>query len=65
MSLTPLPPSPTPSPPPPQRKVHLWGIYFALPAMTGPLPAGLKFKENTAKQCPLSVLTGIYINQLM
>ena len=64
MSLTPLPPSTTPFPPP-QRKVHIWGIYFALPALNGPLPAGLKFKENTAKQCPLSFLTGIYINQLM
>ena len=41
MSLNPLPPPP--------RKVHFCGIYFALPAMNGPLPAKLKFRENTAK----------------
>ena len=38
MSLAPLPPSP--------RKVRLWYIIFALPAMDGPLPAELKFGEN-------------------
>ena len=31
----------------PHRKVHLWHIFFALPAMKGPLPAELKFRENT------------------
>ena len=39
MSLTPLPPSP--------RKVCLWRIFFALPFRNGPLPAELKFRENT------------------
>ena len=33
--------------PPPPRKVHLWHILFALPAMNGPFPAELKFRENT------------------
>ena len=37
MSLTPLPP------PPPEEKY----IFFALPSMNGPLPAELKFRENT------------------
>ena len=36
MSLTPLPP--------PGEKY----IFFALPSMNGPLPAELKFRENTA-----------------
>ena len=40
MSLTALPPPP--------RKVRLWHIFFALPAMNGPLPAEQKFRENTA-----------------
>ena len=40
MSITPLPSSP--------RKVHLWGIFLPLiPAMKDPLPAELKFRENT------------------
>ena len=39
MSRTPLPPAP--------RKVHLWCIFSALPAMNGPLLAELKFRENT------------------
>ena len=39
MSLTALPPPP--------RKVRLWHIFFALPAMNGPLPAEQKFRENT------------------
>ena len=39
MSFTPLPPSP--------RKLRLWRIFFALPARNGPLPAELKFRENT------------------
>ena len=43
MSLTP----PLPYSPPP-RKVCLWHIFFALTAMNGPLPAELKFRENTA-----------------
>ena len=30
------------------RKVHLWCIFFALPAMSFPLPAVLKVRENTA-----------------
>ena len=33
--------------PPPPRKVRLWHIFFALPAMNGPLPAEQKFRENT------------------
>ena len=38
----------TPSLPPPHRKLCLWRILsFALPAMNGPLPADLKFRENT------------------
>ena len=50
MSLTPPPPSP--------RKVRLWRIFFALPVKNGPLPAELKFRENTATPhsvCWLSV----------
>ena len=39
MSLTALPPPP--------RKVRLWHIFFALPAMNGSLPAEQKFRENT------------------
>ena len=35
-------------PPPPPKKVHLWCMFFALLAMNGPLPAELKFRENTA-----------------
>ena len=31
----------------PPRKVHLWHIFVALPAMNGPLPAELKFREKT------------------
>ena len=42
MSLTPIPIPPTP-PPPPSRKVHLWGIFFALPAEH-------KFKETDTEQ---------------
>jgi len=33
--------------PPPPQKVNLWGIFFALKAMNGPLLAELKFRENT------------------
>ena len=33
--------------PPLPRKVHLWHIFFAVRAMKGPLPAELKFRENT------------------
>ena len=40
MFLTPLPLLPL-------RKVHLWHIFFALPAMNGQLPSELKFGENT------------------
>ena len=32
--------------PPYPRKVRLW-VFLVLPAMNGPLPAELKFKENT------------------
>ena len=39
ISLTPWIPPPSP----PSRKVHLWGIFFSL-------PAELKFKENTEKE---------------
>lgn len=49
MSLALLPPSPSPSPSPSPRKVHLWGIFFALPAMNGPLPAEIKFRDNTGR----------------
>ena len=38
MSLTPLPP------PPPLLEKY---IFFALPFMSGPLPAELNFRENT------------------
>ena len=48
MSHTPLPPAP--------RKVHFWCTFFALPAMNGPLPAELKFRENTA----LATITAFY-----
>ena len=37
----------TPPPPPPPGKLCLWCIFFAFPAMNGPLPAELKFRENT------------------
>ena len=38
--------------PPPQESVH---IFFALPAMNGPLPAELKFRENPDKVCFISL----------
>ena len=41
--------------PPPLRNVHLWGIFFALPAMNGPLPAELKFKDNTDQSILVSI----------
>ena len=41
MSLTPLLRS--------RKKVRLWRIFFALPVRNGPLPAELKFRENTAQ----------------
>ena len=41
--------------PPPLRNVHLWGIFFALPAMNGPLPAELKFRENTDQSILVSI----------
>ena len=45
MSLTPIPAPPLPTPL--SRKVHLWGIFFALPAEH-------KFKETDTEQlfCP-------------
>ena len=46
MSLTSLPPPPCL--PFPLGKFAS-GAFFALPAMNGPSPAELKFKENTAK----------------
>ena len=42
MFLTPLPP-----PPPPPEKCAS-GTFLALPTMSGPLPAELKFRENAA-----------------
>ena len=36
-----LPPSP------PSTIVHLWCVFFSLPAMNGPFPADLNFRENT------------------
>ena len=47
MSLTSLPP-PSPPPPPISPRKVASGAFFALPAMNGPSPAELKFKENTA-----------------
>ena len=47
MSLTSLPPSP--------RKVCLWYIFVALPVRNGPLPAELKFRENTASYSKIQV----------
>ena len=44
MSLTPLPPFP---PPPPPGKCAS-GTFLALPAISGPLPAELKFRGNAA-----------------
>ena len=38
--------------PPPQESAH---IFFALPAMNGPLPAELKFRENADKVCFISL----------
>ena len=35
------------APPPPARRVHLWYIILVLPVKNGPLPAELKFRENT------------------
>ena len=35
--------------PPHPRKVCLWHIFFALPVMSGPLPAELKLRENTVR----------------
>ena len=43
MSLTPL----LPPPPPPPGKCAS-GTFLALPAMSGPLAAELKFRENAA-----------------
>ena len=40
MSFTPLPSLP------PLREAHLWGIFFALLAMNGPVPAKLEFLEE-------------------
>ena len=44
--------------PHPRRKVCLWHIFFALPAMNGPLPAELKFRENTVYASVKVVLGG-------
>ena len=43
MPLTPLPTTPPPLPPGKCTS----GAYFALPAMSGPLPAEQTFRENT------------------
>ena len=43
---------------PPQESVL---IFFALPAMNGPLPAELKFRENAALAIPLSTLAENYL----
>ena len=32
----------------PQKRAPLWCVFFALMAVNGPLPAELKFRENTA-----------------
>ena len=53
MSLTALPPPP--------RKVRLWHIFFALPAMNGPLPAEQKFRENTDSVADITIFN-FYIN---
>ena len=48
MSLSPL------SPASPRKVCSLWHIFFALLAMNGPLPAELKFRENTVPAAPNS-----------
>ena len=53
MSLTSLPPSP--------RKVCLWYIFVALPVRNGPLPAELKFRENTASYSKNSSVNKVYV----
>ena len=62
MSLTPLRAYP-PLPPPP-KQVHLWRIFFALPAMNCPLPAELKFWENTDIPYPLYLRCNEQTNHL-
>ena len=41
-----------PSPPPPLLEKY---IFFALPSLNGPLPAELKFRENTATNENLNI----------
>ena len=48
MSLSPL------SPASPRKVCSLWHIFFVLLAMNGPLPAELKFRENTVPGAPNS-----------
>ena len=54
MSRTPLLPCP-------HRNVHLWCIFFALLAMSGPLSAELKFRENIALLLLLFIIIIIII----
>ena len=42
--------------PPYPRKVRLW-VFLVLPAMNGPLPAELKFKENTVRPSEVHIPT--------
>ena len=43
------------TPPPPPRKLCLWPIFFALPAMNGPLTAELKFGRTlNIVRCPFA-----------
>ena len=43
---------------PPQESAP---IFFALPAMNGPLPAELKFRANAALAIPLSTVAENYL----
>ena len=45
-------------------KVHLWDTPFVLPAMNGPLPAGLKFRENTAKSSNYVTYSNVTLTRL-
>ena len=49
LSLSPLPP------PPPQESVPLAHFFFVLLAMNGPLPAELKFRENTVQVITIQI----------
>ena len=45
------------------RKVHLWRIFFALLVVNGPLPAELKFRENTGiSRVLLNNISAVFLN---